>query len=234
MLQQFEQALLVVGTAPDDAEKLNAAFRAAHTNKGTAGLFGCDAVVAFTHELETLLEALRAGQLAVTDAISAALLKGRSPEEALPDEVRAGGATAQPSPSPSPAPQSATEAPADPAPVAALRPRCPVQRPGPAGLHPPPGHAGPGERLPHPVQQLPPLPALDAEACRLGCGLRLQADRSREHIERVLGFAVDTWSWAGDRRLGRADGGQRGRPRRPQRAADRHERRGRTQPARDA
>jgi hypothetical protein len=30
---------------PADAENLNAAFRAAHTIKGTAGLFGCDAVV---------------------------------------------------------------------------------------------------------------------------------------------------------------------------------------------
>jgi two-component system chemotaxis sensor kinase CheA len=55
MLAQFEQALLVMETAPDDDENLNAAFRAAHTIKGTAGLFGCDAVVLFTHEVETLL-----------------------------------------------------------------------------------------------------------------------------------------------------------------------------------
>ena len=50
-------------SAPDDAENLNAAFRAAHTIKGTAGLFGCDAVVSFTHEVETLMEALRSGEL---------------------------------------------------------------------------------------------------------------------------------------------------------------------------
>ena len=49
-------------TTPDDAENLNAAFRAAHTIKGTAGLFGCEAVVAFTHEVETLMEALRSGK----------------------------------------------------------------------------------------------------------------------------------------------------------------------------
>jgi chemotaxis protein histidine kinase CheA len=36
MLQQFEQALLVMETDPADAENLNAAFRAAHTIKGTA------------------------------------------------------------------------------------------------------------------------------------------------------------------------------------------------------
>lgn len=90
LLQQFEQALLVMETTPDDAENLNAAFRAAHTIKGTAGLFGCDAVVVFTHEVETLLEGLRSGQLAVTEDISAALLEGFDQMAALLDEVRTG------------------------------------------------------------------------------------------------------------------------------------------------
>ena len=90
MLQQFEQALLVMETDPADAENLNAAFRAAHTIKGTAGLFGCDAVVLFTHEVETLLEGLRSGALPVTDAISAALLEGLDQMAALLDEVRSG------------------------------------------------------------------------------------------------------------------------------------------------
>ncbi len=90
MLHQFEQALLVMETAPDDAENLNAAFRAAHTIKGTAGLFGCDAVVAFTHEVETLMEALRSGQLKASEAITAALLEGRDQMAALLDEVRSG------------------------------------------------------------------------------------------------------------------------------------------------
>ena len=93
MLQQFEQALLVMETTPDDAENLNAAFRAAHTIKGTAGLFGCDAVVVFTHEVETLLEGLRSGQLAVTDDISAALLEGFDQMAVLLDEVRTGEAS---------------------------------------------------------------------------------------------------------------------------------------------
>jgi two-component system, chemotaxis family, sensor kinase CheA len=91
MLAQFEQALLVMETAPDDSENLNAAFRAAHTIKGTAGLFGCDAVVEFTHEVETLLESLRSGLLTVTEDISAALLEGRDQMEALIGEVRSGG-----------------------------------------------------------------------------------------------------------------------------------------------
>ena len=94
MLQQFEQALLVMETTPEDGENLNAAFRAAHTIKGTAGLFGCDAVVVFTHEVETLLEGLRSGQLAVTDDISAALLEGFDQMAVLLDEVRTGETSA--------------------------------------------------------------------------------------------------------------------------------------------
>lgn len=90
MLAQFEQALLVLETTPDDAENLNAAFRAAHTIKGTAGLFGCDAVVSFTHEVETLMEALRSGELLASEAIAAALLEGLDQMGALIDEVRTG------------------------------------------------------------------------------------------------------------------------------------------------
>lgn len=91
MLDQFEAALLVMESNPRDADNLNAAFRAAHTIKGTAGLFGCDAVVLFTHEVETLLEGLRNGSLLVDEQISAALLAGRDQMQALIDEVRSGG-----------------------------------------------------------------------------------------------------------------------------------------------
>jgi two-component system chemotaxis sensor kinase CheA len=90
MLVQFEQALLVMETTPDDSENLNAAFRAAHTIKGTAGIFGCDEVVSFTHEVETLMEGLRSGTLPVSEAISAALLDGLDQMQALLDEVRTG------------------------------------------------------------------------------------------------------------------------------------------------
>ena len=40
MLRQFEEALLTMEQDPGDAEAVNCAFRAAHTIKGTAGLFG--------------------------------------------------------------------------------------------------------------------------------------------------------------------------------------------------
>ena len=90
MLAQFEQSLLVMESHPEDRENLNAAFRAAHTIKGSAGLFGFDAVVAFTHEAETLLEALRSGELGVSEPVAAALLRSRDQMEHLLDEVRTG------------------------------------------------------------------------------------------------------------------------------------------------
>ncbi|ACB33801.1 CheA signal transduction histidine kinase [Leptothrix cholodnii SP-6] len=89
LLQQFEESLLGLESDPQDFELLNAAFRAAHTIKGTAGLFGCDAVVGFTHEVETLMEALRSGELAVSEAIFAALLQARDQMGRLLEEVRA-------------------------------------------------------------------------------------------------------------------------------------------------
>ncbi|ALT79895.1 chemotaxis protein CheA [Paucibacter sp. KCTC 42545] len=92
MLRQFEQGLLILEGDPSDSESLNSAFRAAHTIKGTAGMFGCDAVVAFTHEAETLLEALRSGQRQLDDAVVAALLESRDQIELLLGEVQSGEA----------------------------------------------------------------------------------------------------------------------------------------------
>ncbi len=83
LLQLFEASLLGMETAPDDAELINAAFRAAHTIKGTSGLFGIDAVVAFTHEVETVLEAMRAGRRQPDEASIALLLQSRDQIQAL-------------------------------------------------------------------------------------------------------------------------------------------------------
>ncbi|WP_308389102.1 chemotaxis protein CheA [Acidithiobacillus sp. AMEEHan] len=64
LLQEMEQILLGVETHGLEAEQLNALFRAAHTIKGSAGLFGLDPLVRFTHRLENLLDRIRAGQQA--------------------------------------------------------------------------------------------------------------------------------------------------------------------------
>lgn len=74
-IQSLEQLLLELEDNPGDRELLNALFRCAHTVKGSAGIFGLDRVVAFTHHVETLLDRLREGQLDLTPTISTLLLK---------------------------------------------------------------------------------------------------------------------------------------------------------------
>ncbi len=61
----IEQTLLRLEQSPEqiDQEQINALFRAAHTIKGSAGVVGLDAVVAFTHLVETAFECVRAGEV---------------------------------------------------------------------------------------------------------------------------------------------------------------------------
>jgi two-component system chemotaxis sensor kinase CheA len=59
----------------DDPENLNAIFRAAHTIKGSAGIFGLDDIVGFTHLVENLLDRLRAGTLSVEPELTTLLLQ---------------------------------------------------------------------------------------------------------------------------------------------------------------
>jgi len=75
LLEQMEQSLLALEHDGDDRELLDAVFRAAHTIKGSAGLFGFDGIVAFTHQVETLLDRLRSGELALDGALCALLLR---------------------------------------------------------------------------------------------------------------------------------------------------------------
>jgi two-component system chemotaxis sensor kinase CheA len=74
LLHDMEQALLVLEAQPEDDSQLAAIFRAAHTIKGSAGLFGLDPIVAFAHVVEDLLDRLRAGKLSASREMVALLL----------------------------------------------------------------------------------------------------------------------------------------------------------------
>lgn len=74
-LEAIEQLLLEIEDRPDDAELLGALFRCAHTVKGSAGIFGLDDVVAFTHHVETLLDRLRDGVVRFTPDMGTLLLR---------------------------------------------------------------------------------------------------------------------------------------------------------------
>jgi two-component system chemotaxis sensor kinase CheA len=74
LLQQMEEALLDLESKPNDPENINAIFRAAHTIKGSAGLFGLDHIVAFTHVAESVLDRVRNQEIILDEALGALLL----------------------------------------------------------------------------------------------------------------------------------------------------------------
>ena len=63
LLQNMEESLLNIERGIIDDDAINAIFRAAHTIKGSAGLFGLDFVVEFTHIAESVLDKVRSGKL---------------------------------------------------------------------------------------------------------------------------------------------------------------------------
>jgi two-component system chemotaxis sensor kinase CheA len=87
LLQQMEQALMEIERVPGDADTINAIFRAAHTIKGSAGLFGLDDMVAFTHVAESVLDKVRDGSQSIDLALSALLLKVCDHLGALVDQI---------------------------------------------------------------------------------------------------------------------------------------------------
>ena len=74
LLEDMEAALLAIEGADDKTEMVNAIFRAAHTIKGSSGLFSLDQVVAFTHVVESVLDKVRAGKMVLSDKLVALLL----------------------------------------------------------------------------------------------------------------------------------------------------------------
>jgi len=66
LLAEMERLLLAVNVESPDAEDLNAIFRTAHSVKGGASTFGVTDMTEVTHVLETLLDRIRKGEMALT------------------------------------------------------------------------------------------------------------------------------------------------------------------------
>lgn len=96
LLQNMEEALLRIEQTPDDVDTINAIFRAAHTIKGSAGLFGLDGIVAFTHVAESVLDMVRSNELDVTPELVALLLESGDHMSELVDHIANGGELAAP------------------------------------------------------------------------------------------------------------------------------------------
>jgi two-component system chemotaxis sensor kinase CheA len=96
LLEDMETQLLAVLRADAPLELVHAIFRAAHTIKGSAGLFGLDDIVGFTHGVETVLDAVRDGRLALGDALVSLLLRAADQIRAMLDRLESGKLGADP------------------------------------------------------------------------------------------------------------------------------------------
>lgn len=96
LLQAMEESLLQLETDPGDDDAVGAIFRAAHTIKGSAGLFGLEPIVSFTHIVEDVLDRLRTGNVEVDAGLIAVLLKSGDHMLELIDVVANQGSTLTP------------------------------------------------------------------------------------------------------------------------------------------
>jgi two-component system chemotaxis sensor kinase CheA len=75
-LASIERLLLNLDVTRPDPEDVNGIFRAAHSIKGGANMFGFSEVSAITHAMETVLDGVRGGVLGISSEIIDAVLRG--------------------------------------------------------------------------------------------------------------------------------------------------------------
>lgn len=95
LLEALAEGLALMAKGTHDAETVNAVFRAVHSVKGGAGAFALDALVAFAHRFETVLDGLRSDRIALTPEVMHTLLRSA---DHLADQVEAArdGSTVDP------------------------------------------------------------------------------------------------------------------------------------------
>lgn len=76
-LAEMERILVDLDPENPDGEELNALFRAAHSIKGGAGLFGFTDLTVLTHELESLLDRVRGNEIRLAASMIDLFLEAR-------------------------------------------------------------------------------------------------------------------------------------------------------------
>jgi two-component system, chemotaxis family, sensor kinase CheA len=95
LLRQVESAALELEAEPANLDLVNRLFRAFHTIKGSGAMFGFNAVVAFTHHVETALDHVREGRVPATPTLVSLVLAAKDHIQAL---LEADGAESAPDP----------------------------------------------------------------------------------------------------------------------------------------
>jgi len=205
LLEQMEESLLLLENDGGNRELLDAVFRAAHTIKGSAGLFGFDPIVAFTHQVESLLDRLRDGELTLTPSLGAlllrcgdhlaALLEPAIQDRPLPPEVRATG-DALSAELAAVAEEVLPDAPPAVAPghwLISLRFGTEVLRNGmdPLSFLRYLGTLGDIRRVQTSIARMPRLADMDPEACYLDLEIELDSGADKATIDGVFDFVRD-------------------------------------------
>jgi two-component system, chemotaxis family, sensor kinase CheA len=87
LLSQIEQSVLVLEENPTDKETLNQIFRVFHTLKGGAGFLGLEPIKNLAHEFESLLEAIRRGNIEASQSAISLILNGRDALQQFIDQI---------------------------------------------------------------------------------------------------------------------------------------------------
>jgi len=98
LLVTMEDGLLALESSGKSTEVLQSIFRAAHTLKGSAGIFGLENMVTFTHAIENVLDALRSGKIELTSELFPLLLEGKDLLAGMIDALEAGNNNPDPNP----------------------------------------------------------------------------------------------------------------------------------------
>ncbi len=77
LIAELETSLLELEESPDDTEQIGRIFRALHTIKGSGSMFGFEEIAGFTHEVETVFEMVRNGEISVTKELIDLTLSAR-------------------------------------------------------------------------------------------------------------------------------------------------------------
>jgi len=82
LLLDMEDALLSLESDTENIELINQLFRAMHTIKGAAGIFNYNAIVDFTHPIETTIDRVRKNELKINSEFNAS--KSKHPSRVQP------------------------------------------------------------------------------------------------------------------------------------------------------
>jgi two-component system chemotaxis sensor kinase CheA len=89
LLAGMEAALLEIETEGQTSERINAVFRAAHTIKGSAGLFELKLIEGFTQRLENVLDLVRDAEFGIDTELMSVLLSAKDYIAKLVDAIEA-------------------------------------------------------------------------------------------------------------------------------------------------